>query len=89
MTADLTEATDLVELMHMLDPYGYLLNHQDYLFVDDALSTFASEVERVLLNPSVKQPLIDILDSSSMLGIAHLQKLLQVSQLRRMGERNE
>lgn len=86
MTTELSNETDLVELMHLLDPYGYLLSHQDYLFVDDAISTFASEVERVLLNPSVKQSLIDILDTSSMFGITHLQKLLQVSRLKRMEE---
>lgn len=82
MTVALSKGTDLVELMHWLDPYGYLLSHEDYLYVDDALSTFASEVERVLLDPEMKQAIIEILDTSSMNGIRQLQQLLEVTHQR-------
>ncbi|KRL44732.1 hypothetical protein [Lacticaseibacillus manihotivorans] len=42
--------SDLIELLHVLDPYGFLLGNQDYLFTNEVLNTFASEVRRVLLN---------------------------------------
>ncbi|WP_125709128.1 hypothetical protein [Lacticaseibacillus porcinae] len=67
----------VVELLHLLDPFGFLLRYPDYLFVDEALSTFASEVERVLLVAQPQSAFNEVLDQSSMRGIARLQKQLR------------
>lgn len=67
----------VVELLHLLDSFGFLLSYPDYLFVDEALSTFASEVERVLLVAQLQSAFNEVLDQSSMRGIARLQKQLR------------
>ncbi|WP_407892776.1 hypothetical protein [Lacticaseibacillus sp. N501-2] len=69
--------TKVVELMHVLDSFGFLLSYPDYLFVDEALSTFASEVERVLLDDDLQDAFNEVLDTSSMRGITRLQKELR------------
>lgn len=77
MVVALANGTDVITLMHLLDPYGYLLSQDEYLFVETALSTFASEVERVILNPAFERAFVEILDTSSMNGITQLRQLLR------------
>lgn len=70
----------VVELLHLLDPYGFLLSYPEYLFVEEARSTFASEVERVLLNAEFQNAFNEVFDTSSMRGIIRLQNQLQNQQ---------
>lgn len=77
MVVALANGTDVITLMHLLDPYGYLLSQDEYLFVETALSAFASEVERVILNPAFERAFVEILDTSSMNGITQLRQLLR------------
>lgn len=67
----------VVELLHLLDPYGFLLSYPEYLFVEEARSTFASEVERVLLNAEFQNAFNEVFDTSSMRGIISLQNQLR------------
>jgi hypothetical protein len=74
---ELVRNVQVIELLHLLDPFGFLLSYPEYLFVDEALSTFASEVERVLLQEELQSAFIEVLDTSSMRGISRLQEELQ------------
>lgn len=69
--------SDLVELLRGLDPYGFLLGNQDYLFTDEVLNTFASEVRRVLLNQQIASSIDGIMKTSTMSGITQLQQQLR------------
>lgn len=75
--------TDLISLLHMLDPYGFLLGHQDYLFTDEVMNTFASEVRRVLLNDQIASAIAGMMTTSTMSGITQLQQQLRDHQDRR------
>lgn len=72
----IVQEAKVVELLHVLDPFGFLLSYPDYLFVDEARSTFASEVERVLLNTEFRNAFNEVFDTSSMRGIIQLQNQL-------------
>ena len=67
---------DLITLLHVLDPLGYLLNHNDYLEQDEAMNTFASEVRRILLDERLADEIERIIRQSTMTGITQLQALL-------------
>ncbi|KRL42597.1 hypothetical protein FD01_GL001866 [Lacticaseibacillus manihotivorans DSM 13343 = JCM 12514] len=75
--------SELVELLHVLDPYGFLLGNQDYLFADEVLNTFASEVRRVLLNQQIASSIDGIMKTSTMSGITQLQQQLRDHQAQR------
>lgn len=75
--------TDMIGLLHLLDPYGFLLGHQDYLFTDEVLNTFASEVRRVLLNQQLASSIATILKTSTMSGVTQLQQQLRDHQVQR------
>lgn len=75
--------SDLIELLHVFDPFGYLLGNQDYLFTDEVLNTFASEVRRVLLNQQIASSIATILQTSTMSGITQLQQQLRDHQVQR------
>lgn len=74
--AQVINESDLISLLHLLDPWGFLLLNSDYLFVDEALNTFASEVRRLLLDVRFKEYIDRILSTSTMQGISVLQWLL-------------
>jgi hypothetical protein len=75
--------TNMIGLLHLLDPYGFLLGHQDYLFTDEVLNTFASEVRRVLLNQQLASSIATILKTSTMSGVTQLQQQLRDHQVQR------
>lgn len=76
LLAQVIEESDLTTLLHLLDPWGFLLWNSEYLFVDEALNTFASEMRRILLDPRLENEFARILGISTMKGIPRLQQLL-------------
>lgn len=79
--------SDLVTLLHRLDPWGFLLRYQKFVSVDDALSTFASEVQPILLDRRLNSDLKRILKSSTMEGIPTIRVLLYLHQMKRRKRR--
>lgn len=79
---DLLIEADAVSLLHSMDAYGFLLSHHDYLYTDEVMSTFASEVNRILLAEETKGSIDMILATSSMTGITQLQIELKKHQSR-------
>ncbi|WP_125711467.1 hypothetical protein [Lacticaseibacillus porcinae] len=74
---DLLATVDLIELLHRIDPWGFLLKHPEHLFIDEAANTFSSELSRVLLDKRFSADIDQIMQQSSMMGIPELIEVLK------------
>lgn len=76
------EKVELITLLHHLDPWGFLLSYPEHLLRDEAMNTFASEVNRVLLDERLIVEIDQILKTSSMNGVPELIQLLKKYQVK-------